>query len=278
MKTIATLITCHNRKDKTLACLEALFNSSLLEGYSLEVFLVDDGSTDGTASVVKENYPQVNIIMGNGNLFWTRGMHKAWQTALQNKDYDYYYWLNDDTYIFKNNLTQMLSAADATEHKAIIVAASCSELSGELTYSGFLATGELIAPTDTLRQAHNFHGNCVLIPKYVYQQVGTIDPLFHHAIGDMDYGLRAAQKDIKSLIAPGFLAYCEAHDSLPQWCLAAVPLSKRIRSLYSPLGNNQPYYYSRFVLRHYGLLITFKCLISMHVRLFFPTLWGKLKH
>ena len=255
MKTIAVLITCHNRKEKTLACLDALFASSLPVGYTLAVFLVDDGSTDDTASAVKENYPQVNIIMGDGNLFWTRGMHKAWQTAAQSKDYDYYYWLNDDTYIFKNNLTVMLSAADATDNKAIIVAASCAQISGELTYSGFLATGELISPTDTLLQAHTFHGNCVLIPKYVYQQIGTIDPLFHHAIGDMDYGLRAAQKGIKSLIAPGFLAYCEGHDTLPQWCLASVPLSKRIKSLYSPLGNNQPYYYFKVQTLNYSFIV-----------------------
>ena len=47
MKTIATLITCHNRKDKTLACLDALFSNHLPDRVLLDVFLVDDGSTDG---------------------------------------------------------------------------------------------------------------------------------------------------------------------------------------------------------------------------------------
>jgi GT2 family glycosyltransferase len=277
MKSIATLITCHNRKDKTLACLEALFQNTLPEDYLLDVFLVDDGSTDDTAQAVKAHYPQVNIIVGDGNLYWTRGMHKAWQTSAQTKVYDYYLWLNDDTYVFKNALTALLSAADSTENKAIIVAACCSETNDELTYSGFLANRDLIIPTDKLEQAHTFHGNCVLIPKFVYQQVGTIDPLFHHALGDMDYGHRAAKKCIKSFIAPGFLAYCEAHDSLLQWCLPSVPLGKRIKSLYSPLGNSQPYYYLRYALRHLGLMIAIKHLTSMHIRLLFPALWTKLK-
>jgi GT2 family glycosyltransferase len=204
-------------------------------------------------------------------------MHRAWQTAALTKDYDYYLWLNDDTYIYKNTLTALLSVATSTENKTIIVAASCSETSGRLTYSGFLANGDLVTPTDKLVQAHTFHGNCVLISKYVYQQVGIIDPLFHHALGDMDYGLRAAQKGIKSLIAPGFLAHCEAHDSLLQWCLPSVPLGKRIKSLYSPLGNSQPYYYLRYSLRHFGLMVALKHLVSMHLRLFFPALWAKLK-
>ena len=277
MQTIAVLITCHNRKDKTLSCLSALFNSLLPDDYSLEVFLVDDGSTDGTSDAIREHYPQVNIIQGNGNLFWTRGMHLAWTTAIQNNDYDYYVWLNDDTHIFQNTLATMLSAANSTENRHIIVAACCSEKSGELTYSGFLPNGDKIIPSVDLVQAHTFHGNFVLIPKFVYQQIGPIDPLFHHSIGDMDYGLRAAQKGIKSYIAPNFLANCEGHDSLPQWCLVTVPLTKRIKSLYSPLGNNQPYYYFRYAFRHYGLLVALKHLASMHLRLFVPSLWEKLK-
>jgi GT2 family glycosyltransferase len=277
MKTIATLMTCHNRKEKTLNCLEALYKNTLPNGYSLEVSLVDDGSIDGTAQAVSENYPQVNIIKGNGNLYWCRGMYKAWQSAAQTKDYDYYLWLNDDTYVFPNTLTVMLSAADATENKAIIVAASCSEKTGTLTYSGFLANGKRITPADCLVQAYTFNGNCVLISKFVYQQIGYIDPLFRHAIGDLDYGLRAVQKGIKSLIAPGFLAYCESHDTLPQWCLKSVSLKKRVKSLYSPLGSSHPYYFFRFELRHFGLLVAIKHLFSIHLRLLSPPLWAKLK-
>ena len=277
MKTIATLITCHNRKDKTLSCLNALLISQLPNGFTLDVFLVDDGSNDGTSQAISAEYPEVNIIQGNGNLFWTRGMHLAWTTAVKNNGYDYYVWLNDDTYIFQNTLATMLSAANSTENKHIIVAACCSEKTGELTYSGFLPNGDKIIPSDDLVQAHTFHGNFVLIPKFVYQQIGTIDPLFHHSIGDMDYGLRAAQKGIKTYIAPNFLANCEGHDSLPQWCLVTVPLNKRIKSLYSPLGNSQPYYYFRYAFRHLGLMVAMKHIISMHIRLLFPALWTKLK-
>lgn len=274
---IATLITCHNRKDKTLTCLAVLFKNTLPEDYSLDVFLVDDGSSDGTAEAVRNNYQQVKLIQGDGNLYWNRGMHTAWKVATESNDYDYYLWLNDDTFIFQNTLEMMLLSAESTSNQAIIVAASCSNVTGKLTYSGFLSNGELIMPTTEFVQAHTFHGNCVLIPKYVFQKVGNLDPLFHHAIGDMDYGLRAIKLGIKSLIAPGFLANCEAHDTLPQWCLASVTLMNRIKSLYSPLGNNQPYYYFRFALRHFGLLIALKHLCSMHLRVFFPALWKKLK-
>jgi GT2 family glycosyltransferase len=75
MQYIAILITCYNRKEKTLSCLAALFNCIVPDGYGFDVFLVDDGSTDGTSDAIKEGFTQVNIIQGNGNLFWNRGMH-----------------------------------------------------------------------------------------------------------------------------------------------------------------------------------------------------------
>ena len=64
---IAVLITCHNRREKTIACLQFLYNCDLPENHELEVFLVDDGSIDGTGEAVKNNFQQVNVIEGNGN-------------------------------------------------------------------------------------------------------------------------------------------------------------------------------------------------------------------
>ena len=88
---IAALLTCFNRKEKTRKCLESLFavrpNS--------DVYLVDDGSTDGTSELIAELFPNVHIIIGSGDLYWSRGMYTAWKEAIK-EDYDYYLWLNDD--------------------------------------------------------------------------------------------------------------------------------------------------------------------------------------
>jgi GT2 family glycosyltransferase len=272
---IATLITCHNRKAKTLACLEKLYRSNLPKSYSLDVFLVDDGSIDGTADAVKTAFSQVKIIIGNGSLYWNRGMHLAWQTAAHEKDYDYYLWLNDDTYVFENTLDVLLSAADATKNEAIIVAASCSNTTGELTYCGFQSDGNKVSPADKLVQIDMFNGNCVLVPKFVHQAIGNLDPLFHHSIGDFDYGLRARKKGIKSFVAPNYLAHCESHNALPKWCLPSVSLKERLLLLYSPLGHCQPYYFFRFELRHFGFFVALKHLISVNLRMLIPSLWIK---
>ena len=90
MEEFAILLTCYNRKDQTLECLKSLKKNTLF----FKIFLVDDGSTDGTAKAVSACYPDVNIITGNGQLYWNRGMHLAWETASKN-DFDFYIWIND---------------------------------------------------------------------------------------------------------------------------------------------------------------------------------------
>lgn len=124
IKRIATLITCYNRKQKTLESLTALFSQSILTEISLSVYLVDDASTDGTAAAVKELYPQVIILKGDGTLFWNRGMRKAFAVALE-QGYDYYLWLNDDTELYPNALLTLLQTSQQLtqqgEARAIVV-------------------------------------------------------------------------------------------------------------------------------------------------------------
>jgi GT2 family glycosyltransferase len=273
-------MACHNRKAKTLACLDALFKNTLSEGYSLDVFLVDDGSTDGTAIAVKEKHPQVNIITGNGQLFWNRGMHLAWQSASQANNYDFYLWLNDDTDIFPHSLSTMLAAAETTGNRAVIVAPICSKITGKLTYSGYQSNGDFSAdvrvePTNHLVPITYFCGNCVLVPRPVWEKVGPLDPLFHHSLGDFDYGFRVSKAGFKSFLAPEYLAYCEQHDTLPKWCLTSVPMKQRWATLYSPLGHCHPYYFFRYELRHFGLMVALRHFLSVNFRMLMPQLWEK---
>lgn len=105
---LAVLMTCHNRKDKTMTCLSSLYKASQPIDYSIDVFLVDDGSTDGTGEAVKEKYPEVNIIKGDGSLFWNQGMRLAWNVASSRCSYDFYLWLNDDVILFEHALRELI--------------------------------------------------------------------------------------------------------------------------------------------------------------------------
>ena len=75
---IAILITVHNKKTKTLLCLDSIEQTldSCTSDLAVEVFLTDDGSTDGTSSAITERKYRIPItlLQGDGHLFWNRGM------------------------------------------------------------------------------------------------------------------------------------------------------------------------------------------------------------
>ena len=70
MRRIAALLTSFNRKKKTLDCLAELHRQVLPEDLDLTVFLTDDASPDGTAEAVREAFPEVVLLRGDGNLYW----------------------------------------------------------------------------------------------------------------------------------------------------------------------------------------------------------------
>ncbi|UAB84824.1 glycosyltransferase family 2 protein [Zunongwangia sp. SCSIO 43204] len=273
MKNIAVLLTVFNRKKKTLECLRKLYDQRIPEAYSLEVYMVDDGSSDGTSNAVALEFPKVNVIRGNGDLFWNRGMHKAWIEAMNKKNYDFYLWLNDDTFIFEGALETIILDSKNKDDRSIICGTTQSLSGSKLSYGGRNENGELIRPSNVLKECKYMNGNFVLIPKFVNDLVGTIDPVFRHSIGDLDYGLRAQKKGVQVFVASKVIGACDNHQSLPKWCLIDIPLKRRLKSLYSPLGNSHPYYFFIYENRHHGLLVAMKHFFTIHLRALFPRLW-----
>lgn len=274
MKSIAILLTVHNRKEKTIKCLEKIFlQEGLNDVFEVTVFLVDDGSTDGTSQAIQEKFPQVNIINGNGQLYWNRGMHKAWTVAEKTKSYDFFLWLNDDTLLHPEALSVLLNTSVIQNHHAIIVGTtSSSKDQNTITYGGRSLDKGLLTPTHEALACDYFNGNIVLIPNSVYLLNGKNDPIFHHALGDFDYGLRAKKLGIPMCIAPGILGVCDAHEELPTWCNPQKPFLKRWKTFRTPLGHN-PEEYFIYEKRHRGLIIAILHYITNHTRVIFPYLW-----
>lgn len=278
-KEIAVLITCHNRVQSTLGCLTNLFGQiGLGINYNIKVFLVDDGCTDGTGEEVRRNFPEVVIIKGDGNLYWNRGMHVAWQQAtIAKEDFGAYLWLNDDTYLLEDGLLNMLNAANQTDFKSIICGSIHAPNAPEvLTYGGcriIKSKSESNVPNGKLTIADLINGNCVLVPHEVFLKVGNLDWTFRHAIGDNEYSLRAKKKQIKSYSTGEFVGVCSKNDSLPKWCRPDVRIIERLKNLYSPLGLAEPFIFFRYNVKYFGILVALKDFTSTHLRVICPQLW-----
>ncbi len=112
------------------------------------------------------------------------------------------------------------------------------------------------------------NGNVVLIPKYVYQTLGNLDPVFHHDIGDVDYGFRALSSGIKVLSTRKAVAIGQSNN-VNRFRKKNASLIERFKFLYSPLGSPPGI---NFYLRkkHFGLLNASLFFIFLHLLALLP--------
>lgn len=271
--TIAVLITCHNRKAKTLACLHNLYmQEGLSVDFLIDVYLTDDGSTDGTAGMVQLNFPSVHVIHGTGNLYWNRGMRLAWERAQQERHYDFFLWLNDDVILFPNAIQELLHCC--SKHQASLVCGAFkSAHSDSFTYGCMDLNGRQIVPNGKIQHGSVVNGNAVLANQQAFLSTGMLDAVFPHGIGDHDYGLRLIRNGGQVTTTREYIGFCEKNERLPKWCYSSTPLKERLRVLYSPLGNAHPLYFFIYERRHFGLFTALKHFFSIHLRVLIPSLW-----
>lgn len=247
MKKIAALLTCHNRKEKTLECLSSLYSIT----NEVDVYIVDDGSTDGTDIAILSKFTEINLIKGNGNLYWSRGMRLAWQQAAL-YDYDYYLWLNDDIKLYSFFLDELIDCCKWGEYKCIVSGLIEDAKNENIIYGGYDVNKNLIKSQNIPQEVKYMNGNVVLVPKSIVEKIGIIDSVFHHDLGDTDYGLSAQKVGIKVLSTrkPVAMGYSNNYCRVRKWNSTFM---KRMQKLYSPLGSH-PSINFYFRKKHFGIV------------------------
>lgn len=241
---IAVLLATYNRKSKTLACLYNLKDQEIPEGLDLEIFLTDDGSTDGTSEAIRAEFPEANVYHGNGSLFWAGGMIQSWTNALSSNA-DYYLLLNDDTYLKRDAVKILLDSCSGfyTQHNkhAIGVGTTQDPNSKEITYGGrklfskYKPQNYRVQPGEHSIECDMANSNIMLVPAEIVTQIGILSKDFTHGIADFDYTLRARKAGFSVIVAPGILGEC-ANDHDKSWKSSQVKLSERVKYLYSVKG------------------------------------------
>lgn len=235
---LAVLIASHNRRDATLGCMSRLLPQL---GEDARVYLVDDGSTDGTAvAVAGLKDKRIKVIDGDGRLYWAKGMRKVWEAAVAERD-DWYgfLWLNDDTELCSDAIAKIMAV---NEGESIVV--------GELENS----KGEIVYG---MRPGGLFTGNCVLVPRKVYERLGMICGEYSHAWADSDYAMMAKRAGI-GVVSARVVGKAEWHPNRPP--LKGLTLKRRMELLYHPKGWNlhDLWLYRR---RNWGYVVAiFSCL------------------
>lgn len=262
---VAVVMAVHNRRAATLACLEQLASQTLPVAQR-DIFVVDDGSADGTSGAIKAAFPDVKVLLGDGSLYWGNAMALAEREAVSTGA-DFILWLNDDIQMVPDALERLISIANSSKERPIVVGALSDEDSRATTYSGytrkraqygFLRLERKDPHPTSAQRVDTFNGNIVLIPTPHSRRIGGVDRTFTHHYGDLDFGLRAKKAGIEVLLAHGYAGVTNRNAVTSSFRDREAARVARFKNLVGPKGF-PPRERWEYFRRHGGFLWPFQC-------------------
>lgn len=208
MVKVCVIIVTYNPKQWIEKVLQSLYNSSL----SVEVIIVDNGSTDGSIAFIQNNYSQVDLIQTSENLGFGKanniGIKKAYDLGA-----DYVFLLNQDAWIKQDTLEKLVSVAIKYPEFGII---SPMHLNGsgnalDTNFTHFIApqkTPRLVSDIymnsieDTIYQTDYVNAAAWLLSCNCIKTVGGFNPSFFMYAEDDNYLQRVKYHGLKIGIYP----------------------------------------------------------------------------
>ncbi len=106
-KDLSIIIVNWNTRELLKNCLDSVFNA--VDDLAIEIWVVDNGSKDGSVTLIKERYPTVKLIENPNNL----GFSAANNQALARAAGRYSLLLNSDTEVQAGALTHLVEKMDS---------------------------------------------------------------------------------------------------------------------------------------------------------------------
>jgi GT2 family glycosyltransferase/glycosyltransferase involved in cell wall biosynthesis len=101
---VSVVIVSFNTRELLVRCLDAV---SAQAGLAMQIIVVDNGSTDGSRELVRERFPEVELIELSQNVGFARANNLAFQRCRG----EYVLLLNSDAFVHPGALRELVAAA-----------------------------------------------------------------------------------------------------------------------------------------------------------------------
>jgi GT2 family glycosyltransferase len=218
---IYIVIPVHNRIRFTEECLSSLRDQSY---NNFKTIVVDDGSSDGTFEMIKKEFPEIILLRGNGNLWWTGAINKGIQHVLSicNPE-DYILVLNNDLTVPKDYIANAFKIATKYSN-ALIGSVVTSSKNKNIIYSGGILINWRTAKWQNINVGKNLSefpkgfvlnvstltGRGTLIPSKVFKETGLYNNKHFLQCGDTELPIRAFKSGYKLVVSYDMVVFsCE---------------------------------------------------------------------
>jgi GT2 family glycosyltransferase len=221
---LSIVIVSWNVREDLRECLQSLLRDegSRLESGEIEIIVVDNASTDGTAEMVNLEFPRVKLLVNSQNLGYT----KANNIGINHSRGKYILLLNPDTIVHQGALQALIDCAESHPEAGIIgakllnpdgsvqrSARSFPDIGAGLFRNTFL--GRLFPNNpfvrrylladfgyDEVREVDWVSGAAMLVRRDLIERIGGLDERFWAYCEDVDLCWRAWQAGYKVLFCP----------------------------------------------------------------------------
>lgn len=220
-KRVEIVIPVHNRRELTLQCLRSL-ERVRRDGLSVHLIVVDDGSSDGTSDAISKHFPEVQIIKGDGNLFFTAATNRGIEAALACEP-DYIVTMNDDAVFDEGFLVSLVGTAE--QHPRTVVGAllllwdephRVFQVSPKWdTWSGgyrHWSRQTVFTVPESPWEVELIVGNCVLFPAAAVRECGLMDEVRLPQFGDAEFTPRMKKAGWRLAVDPRARVFCQPNE------------------------------------------------------------------
>jgi GT2 family glycosyltransferase len=209
---IDIIIPTWNGRALLAACLKSLEPQ---RGQDIQVIVVDNGSTDGSQDLLREEFPWVDIV----SLPENRGFSAAVNAGIRAGSRPWILLLNNDTELRSDCLGQLLDHCRKDEtgdlfalkmcdfaRREILDGAGDGVLRGGVGYR--LGTMELDGPEYALnREVFGACAGAALYRRTLFERIGLFDEDFFAYLEDVDINLRAVRAGARCRYLPEAVVY-----------------------------------------------------------------------
>lgn len=200
-----------NGRDMLRECLQSILKTK----YSnYEIIVVDNGSADGSCTMVKREFPQVRLIKNQVNLGYSKGNN----IGIRHSNGEFIVLLNNDTIVHPEWLSELIHEAKQNSkcfYQPKILFAGTKRINSAgnfINLFGFgfpRGIGEAdLGQYDKKCEINYAAGACVLASKRLVKIVGLLDEEdFFTFYEDVNWGWRASMLGYKSIYVPSAVIY-----------------------------------------------------------------------